>query len=814
MNEHLPIYNSRLIKNYIEYIHAHYPRIDANHLLEYAGMSPQEIEDPAHWFTQRQVDRFHEVLSAEANNPHISREAGRYAAFSKAAGPLKRYAMGFMGPPAAYRLLERITPHLTRGGSFKTVKLASNKMEVSYILKHGVKENPYQCENRTGQLEAISKIFTDKFAHIEHPVCVHRGGEVCRYIITWHTTPAHRWQTLRNLFLVAGGVLGLALLFVLPLWPWLTAMLLTGTLSLLCAYKSVQEEKRQLSKGIAFQGETAGAYLEEMQLRYNHALLLQDLGRISSGASDAEDLAREVVRALEKGLDFEAAMILLLNKDKSALTWVEGFGLRGKEGTRLKEAGLCLLETGHPFIKVLHGKGEPLLHQTPEEKEDRLSAAGMRSMICLPLLLDQEPGGVLAVGDRSSTRTITRSEVNFMMGIASQISLSMSNALAFQRLQESEGKYRELVENAASIILRRDASGNITFFNEYAERFFGYKQEEILGKNVAGSVVSQQDKDGKDQEAIIQEIGIIPERYRSVELEGIKRDGALVRVAWTHRALHDEAGRIKEILCVGNDVTALRKAEEEKRILEAILGKAQKMEALGTLAGGVAHDLNNILPSLISYPELILMDLPQDSPLRKPILSIKQSGEKAAALTQDLLTLARRGVTDRVPVDVNRVIEEYLGSPEFEKVMADQPHVEVKTRLDASLRNVLGAPIQIYKVIMNLVLNAAEAMPVGGQIMIATENRRLCEDLNAFEQVGAGDYAVITVADTGVGIASEDLEKIFEPFFTKKKLGRSGSGLGMAVVWGTVKDHQGFVDVQSSVGKGTTFTIFLPALKD
>jgi PAS domain S-box-containing protein len=125
------------------------------------------------------------------------------------------------------------------------------------------------------------------------------------------------------------------------------------------------------------------------------------------------------------------------------------------------------------------------------------------------------------------------------------------------------------VENAASIILRRDAVGSITFFNEYAERFFGYKQEEILGKNVAGSVVSQIDKHGKDQAGIIQEIGITPERYRSVELEGIQRDGTLVRVAWTRRALHDEAGHIKEILCVGNDVTALRKAEEEKRTLWA-----------------------------------------------------------------------------------------------------------------------------------------------------------------------------------------------------------------------------------------------------
>lgn len=153
---------------------------------------------------------------------------------------------------------------------------------------------------------------------------------------------------------------------------------------------------------------------------------------------------------------------------------------------------------------------------------------------------------------------------------------------------------------------------------------------------------------------------------------------------------------------MGNVVAALREAEEEKGVLEAKLKRAHKMEALGTLAGGVAHDLNNILPGLISYPELILMDLPEDSPLRKPIVSIKQSGERAAALTRDLLTLARRGVPGKQPVDVNKVIKEYLASPEFQKIRSDQPRIEVETRLDEGDPKILGSPIQIYKVLMNL----------------------------------------------------------------------------------------------------------------
>lgn len=816
MNEHLPIYNSRLIKNYVEYLHASYPRIDADRLLHDAGMSRQEVEDPAHWFSQRQIDRFHEILAAETGNPNISREAGRFAPFSKASGPLKRYATGFMSPMAAYRLLEKISPHLTRGGTFKTSRISSNKIEVDYIPKPGVTENRHQCDNRLGQLEAIAKIFTDKFAHISHPACVHRKDEFCRYIITWHETPAHRWKKVRNFSFLGGGAASFLLWFVLPWWPWVAATLAFAGVSALCAYRSEAEEKRQLTKSLAFQGDTEGVYLEEMQARYNRALLIQELGQISTTASEARELVERFSQALERGLDFETGMIMLADKEKGRLFCAAGYGFTEGQEERLKGVGVSLEEGADPFVKACKQR-EAVLEQHHDREtgigsENAVPGTGLRSLICVPILCNGETEGVLAMGNRSSLRTLTQSDVNLIEGIASEIGLSLSKALAFRKLRESERKYRELVEYAASIIFRTDPSGRITFFNEFAEQFFGYTQEEILGKDMVGTIMPEQGREGEEQSLPLKEIGKSPEKYASLELEVSKRNGARARVAWTHRALRNEAGEIEEVLWVGLDVTALRKAEEEKNILEGKLKRAQKMEALGTLAGGVAHDLNNILPSLISYPELILVDLPPESPLRKPILGIKQSGEKAAALAQDLLTLARRGIPAAVPVDVNRVVSEYLDSPEFERVKADRSLLQVETFLDKDLAKVVGSPIQLYKVVMNLVMNAVEALQEEGRVVIATKNRRLTADLRGFEDVCAGDYAVLTVSDNGIGIAPEDLEKIFEPFFTKKKMGRSGSGLGMAVVWGAVKDHKGYVDVRSAVGKGTTFTIYLPAM--
>jgi signal transduction histidine kinase/CheY-like chemotaxis protein len=257
------------------------------------------------------------------------------------------------------------------------------------------------------------------------------------------------------------------------------------------------------------------------------------------------------------------------------------------------------------------------------------------------------------------------------------------------------------------------------------------------------------------------------------------------------------------------------RADREKRDLEKRLLRSKKMEALGLLAGGVAHDLNNVLSGIVSYPELILMDLEMDHPMRSMLLTIQRSGQKAAAIVQDLLALARRGVTSMAVLNLNdAVIQDYLDSPEFEKLCAFHPRVNIKTDLSPDLLNIKGSAIHLKKAVMNLISNAAEAQPDGGSIAIRTENRYLDRPLRNYEHVTEGDYVVLRIEDEGMGIASEDMERIFEPFYTKKVMGHSGTGLGMAVVWGTVQDHQGYINVESQEGKGTSIELYFPITRE
>jgi signal transduction histidine kinase/ActR/RegA family two-component response regulator len=256
------------------------------------------------------------------------------------------------------------------------------------------------------------------------------------------------------------------------------------------------------------------------------------------------------------------------------------------------------------------------------------------------------------------------------------------------------------------------------------------------------------------------------------------------------------------------------RAEAEKQRLETSLKRAEKMEAIGVLAGSVAHDLNNILGSLIGYPELLLHELPNDSPMREALVAIRESGLRATAVVQDLLTMARRGVTSTQVLDLNEVVSDLMRSPEILSLRAQHPDIRISTDLNPGPLNVRGSAVHLTRAILNLVLNALEAIERSGQVSISTTNLYIDTPSGRYEVLAEGEYVALTVADTGNGIAREDLDRIFEPFYTRKIMGRSGTGLGMAIVWGTVKDHNGFIDVRSEPGKGTTFTLLLPATRE
>jgi signal transduction histidine kinase/CheY-like chemotaxis protein len=268
----------------------------------------------------------------------------------------------------------------------------------------------------------------------------------------------------------------------------------------------------------------------------------------------------------------------------------------------------------------------------------------------------------------------------------------------------------------------------------------------------------------------------------------------------------DIAGRVWSF----RDITARVKAEQQQREMKDMLERAERMESLGVLAGGVAHDLNNILGPLVGYPDLIGMMLPDDSPVKEKISRLGQAAQAAADVVQDLLTLARRGRYELTPVNLNRIIAEFFDSPSYLKLAEYNPGICMAFGPDNSLPNINGSALHLSKVIMNLTVNAFEAMTEGGTLTISTSQRPLTELESGYAELNPGDYVILRMKDTGSGIDPQDLDKIFEPYYSKKKMGRSGSGLGLSVVYGVIKDHNGYYDVFSTLGKGTEFVLYFP----
>ncbi|MDQ5986208.1 MAG: Sensor histidine kinase RcsC [Syntrophus sp. SKADARSKE-3] len=374
--------------------------------------------------------------------------------------------------------------------------------------------------------------------------------------------------------------------------------------------------------------------------------------------------------------------------------------------------------------------------------------------------------------------------------------------------KQSEEKYRTLVETTDTGFVIIDKNGAVLDANQkYVTLTGNDKLSEIIGHSVVEWTADYE----KEKNAAAVNLCFKDGYIRGLEIDYVDSKGQIIPIEISATCMKTKD--TVQIMTLCRDITQRRRAEKEQKELENRLQRAEKMEALGTLAGGVAHDLNNVLGVVIGYAELLMTSVNESDPIRPRLLNIMKGGEKAAFIVQDLLTLARRGVTGREILNLNKIIIDFQNSPELEKLVSFNTSVRIVVDLEPDLLNISGSFIHLSKTLFNLVSNAAEAMPAGGILTIKAFNQYLDKPLQGYDEIREGDYVVLSVSDTGEGIPTGNLKHIFEPFYTKKVMGRSGTGLGLAVVWGTVKDHMGYINVQSEEGSGSTFTLYFPVTR-
>lgn len=385
-----------------------------------------------------------------------------------------------------------------------------------------------------------------------------------------------------------------------------------------------------------------------------------------------------------------------------------------------------------------------------------------------------------------------------------------ANTLLRQEIRERKQAEQALIasEQRINAILQASPVGiglvidrELNWANATMYNLVGYPEDSLLGKNAR--LLYENDEEYERVGKRLIQCALKGEAEETVT-RWVRQDGTLFDCSLRSYFL-DREDPSQGLIVAVTDIS-------KEKNLEKRLRQAQKMEALGTLAGGVAHDLNNILSSIVSYPELILLDLEEtvDATTKNLLHRIKKSGEQAAAVVQDMLTMARRGVSVSEPVDINAIILEQCSGYSLNQLEINNPGVHFVLDLANEPLIINGAEPHLSKSLVNLLVNGAESISSdSGTVTVRTAQTTLTEPYDGFELVKPGKYVTLTIEDTGSGIPEENISQIFDPFYTTKEMGRSGSGLGMTVVWGTVKDHGGFFDIRSSAN-GTAFTLYFP----
>jgi PAS domain S-box-containing protein len=535
---------------------------------------------------------------------------------------------------------------------------------------------------------------------------------------------------------------------------------------------------------------------ENLQLR--ETVAIYELSRTIASTLDPQTVINKLADAALQQTDADEVSILLPTKDGKELYVA---AVAGQNRTSLLGERVPLKESISGWVTreliplILNGEVNDArfraLWSHPE----------ISSAIAVPMQLANKLIGTININAINRPRPFTLGQMKALTILASTGAAALESASLYSQVWKAEENYRAIFENAYDIIYTHDLDGRYTSVNKAVEQITGYTTEEALSLNLAQTITPE----CLDKAWEMLRRKLAGERVTAYEVEIIAKDGHRVTVEVNTKLMFQDGVPVG-VQGIARDITERKRMEEALRASEEQLRQSQKLEAIGQLAGGVAHDFNNLLTAINGYSSLALRRLDEAHPIRSYLEEIKRAGDRAANLTRQLLAFGRKQMLQPLALNLNDIVADM--NKMLRRLIGEDIHLEAS--LDPTLQRVKADPGQIEQVLVNLVVNARDAMPKGGNLTIETANIDLDQDYaSKHVDVAPGKYVMLAVSDTGCGMDENTKSRIFEPFFTTKEKDK-GTGLGLSTVYGIVKQSGGNIWVYSEAGRGSTFKIYLP----
>ncbi len=738
---------------------------------EMAGISDPKafLCDPNNWISSSLMIELYKRARRILDDEDAAYKIGYNSILKQHLGYIQRIILyGFGNPAKVMRQIQKVNDYFNKT---KKIELITSSPNTAIVRLIWVKDIPLSrdfCLMNKGVYQAVPVIWGLPPCSLIETKCFFRGDDYCEYHLQWESQ--NRIKCLYSMVFT----------------PWRV-------------FQNSREELERDKEILREKYNQVYRLNQDLQQKVNQLTILQESSTAILSTLKLKELLDLILKRLLEVAHLDRAGIFLLDKKANNLRLIHAVGVEPAILSDLKDYQVPLTKANNIIARAARGKRPVLVEDVNKmflnPQNPILKRLKPKAFILVPIAIRGQIVGIM-VGDNIRNKAFTRDiDTNFLTSFANHIAMALENANLYKRLEDSERKYRGIVENVNEGIWILDEDGTIKFSNQYLGKMLGYK--DLLDQNVYSLV-------DKSKKKILLQVLIKNMRgemaREEIVLQG--RAGKSVSVLLSSVPIMTKDNEYSGSLAMLTDLT-------EKKCLETRLLQAQKLESIGTMAGGIAHDFNNILTGILGYTMLLKQKVDPGSEIGRYSDIIERSGLKAADLVKKLLAFSRHSSSPGEPriASINEIIKETM-----ELLRSSLPkNIEAEFSLQEDLPLVKCDSTQLQQVILNICLNARDAMPDGGHLMLVTKETEYSEMHTKHPGIlaGPGRYVCISIMDTGMGIRPEVKDRIFDPFFTTKEVGK-GSGLGLAMVYGILKGIGGYIDVDSEVGQGTTFYLFFP----